>query len=123
MGNKQAGWRGNPSALHIMSQRQQSRAAQSFGAGGYGLCKVDNKAVFANMHDPDYQKILAMCCEGKRFLEKIKRFDMPGFVPPAGYVSEMKNYGILPDDLPDEAVIDVYATDRRYWQSLWYRPE
>ena len=91
-------------------------------AGGYGLCKVENEAVFANTQDPDYRKILAMCREGKRFLEKIKRFDMPGFVPPAGYVNEMKNYGILPDDLPDGAAIDVYATDRKYWQSLWHKP-
>ncbi|MHC4228389.1 MAG: HzsA-related protein [Planctomycetota bacterium] len=91
-------------------------------AGGYGLCKVENEAVFANTQDPDYQKILAMCREGKKYLEEIKRFDMPGFIPPAGYVNEMKNYGILPDDLPDGAAIDVYATDRKYWQSLWYKP-
>ena len=91
-------------------------------AGGYGLCQVENAVVFANTHDPDYQKILAMCQEGKRFLEEIKRFDMPDFVPPAGYVREMKNYGILPADLPDGTVIDVYVTDRKYWQSLWHKP-
>jgi cytochrome c553 len=92
-------------------------------AGGYGFCKVDDVAVFAGTQDPDYQKILAMCRQGKRNLEKIKRFDMPGFVPPAGYVSEMKKYGILPADLPKDAAIDVYATDRKYWQSLWHKAE
>jgi hypothetical protein len=91
-------------------------------AGGYGLCQVEKAVVFANTRDPDYQKILAMCQEGKRFLEEIKRFDMPDFVPPAGYVREMKNYGILPADLPDGTVIDVYVTDRKYWQSLWHKP-
>ena len=91
-------------------------------AGGYGLCQVEKVVVFANTRDPDYQKILAMCQEGKRFLEEIKRFDMPDFVPPAGYVREMKNYGILPADLPDGTVIDVYVTDRKYWQSLWHKP-
>jgi len=34
----------------------------------------------------------------------------------------MKRYGVLPRDLPADAPIDVYATDRRYWQSLWHRP-
>jgi len=97
-------------------------------AGGYGLCRIEKPdgqtaAVFVNTEDGDYQKILAMCREGKQRLEQIKRFDMPGFVPPAGYVNEMKRYGILPDDLPDDTEIDVYATDREYWQSLWYRPD
>jgi mono/diheme cytochrome c family protein len=92
-------------------------------AGGYGFCKVNSAPVFADTQDPDYQKILAMCRQGKRNLEEIKRFDMPGFVPPAGYVSEMKRYGILPADLSEDAVIDVYATDRKYWQSLWHKPD
>jgi hypothetical protein len=91
-------------------------------AGGYGFCKVNDAPVFADKQDADYQKILAMCREGKRNLEEIKRFDMPGFIPPAGYVSEMKRYGILPTDLPEDTVIDVYATDRKYWQSLWHKP-
>ncbi|MFH1717672.1 MAG: hypothetical protein ABIF19_10000, partial [Planctomycetota bacterium] len=97
-------------------------------AGGYGLCRVNQPdgrtaAVFSNTEDGDYQKILAMCREGKKCLEQIKRFDMPGFTPPAGYVSEMKRYGVLPADLPDDATIDVYAIDRKYWQSLWYDPD
>jgi hypothetical protein len=35
----------------------------------------------------------------------------------------MKRYGILPADQPDDAAVDVYATDRAYWQSLWYRED
>ncbi len=33
----------------------------------------------------------------------------------------MKRYDILPADLPDDAAVDVYATERAYWRSLWYR--
>ncbi|NIP27985.1 MAG: hypothetical protein GWN67_07205 [Phycisphaerae bacterium] len=105
-------------------------APLSAEAGGYGLCKKRGKngrlgeavTVFADTNDRDYQKILAMCRDGKRRLEEIKRFDMPGFRPTPGYVREMKRYGILPNDLPENAPIDVYATDRAYWRSLWWRP-
>ena len=93
-------------------------------AGGYGVCKQSGEpvTVFADANDPDYQKILALCIEGKRRLEEIKRFDMPGFRPSPGYVREMQRYGILPRDLPEGAPIDVYATDQAYWRSLWWRP-
>ena len=35
----------------------------------------------------------------------------------------MKKYGILPDsfDLAKDP-IDIYKTDQRYWESLWYYP-
>ncbi|UCG56167.1 MAG: PD40 domain-containing protein [Phycisphaerales bacterium] len=100
-------------------------------AGGYGRCKVTNNrsqpsesaAVFASTDDPDYQKILVMCRDGKRRLEEMRRFDMSGFVPPAAYVREMKKYGVLPGDLPDGTAIDVYETDRKYWRSLWHNPD
>jgi hypothetical protein len=99
-------------------------------AGGYGLCKQRDEngstgapvTVFAGTEDPDYEKILAVCKRGKRQLEQNKRFDMPGFRPTASYVREMKRYGILPNDLPEDAPIDVYATDRAYWRSLWWCP-
>jgi hypothetical protein len=99
-------------------------------AGGYGLCRQrdangrlgESVTVFADTNDQDYQKILAMCRDGKRRLEEIKRFDMPGFRPTPGYVREMKRYGILPNDLPEAAPIDVYATDRAYWRSKWWQP-
>jgi hypothetical protein len=97
-------------------------------AGGYGLCvsgdpesaEDTQRAVFADQQDPDYQKILAVCREGKTHLERIKRFDMAGFVPPAPYLREMRRYGVLPHDIGDGTPIDCYRTDRKYWQSLWY---
>ena len=99
-------------------------------AGGYGLCKPTGKnitpdprtPVFADANDPDYQKILALCRTGKEHLGRIKRFDMPDFRPRQAYVREMKRYGILPKDLPADAAIDIYATDRAYWRSLWHEP-
>jgi hypothetical protein len=98
-------------------------------ASGRNICRpwnADDKneqaepAVFPDTTDPDYQKILALCRAGKQHLETIKRFDMPGFRPLPSYVREMKRYGILPPDLPEDALIDVYATDQANWQSLWY---
>ncbi|MHC4485423.1 MAG: hypothetical protein ACYS4T_09450 [Planctomycetota bacterium] len=48
---------------------------------------------------------------------------MPGFAPRQAYVREMKRYGILPKDIAADAHVDVYATDRAYWRSLWYKPD
>ena len=99
-------------------------------AGGYNLCKERNEdesfgqtiTVFADPNDPDYQKILAMCRDGYEHLEKIKRFDMPGFRPTQSYIREMKRYGLLPNNLAEDAIIDVYETDQAYWCSLWWQP-
>jgi hypothetical protein len=121
---------------HIMFNLSRPRkslillAPLATDAGGYGLCKKRNEnssfgeyvTVFAGTNDPDYRKILAMCRQGKRHLNEIKRFDMPDFRPTTSYVREMKRYGILPENLPDGAPIDVYATDRAYWRYLWWRP-
>lgn len=88
-------------------------------AGGYGRCVDSNGApVFRGTDDPDYQAILALCEAGKTRLEIIKRFDMPGFRPPEPYLREMKRYKVLPSDLPDDAPVDPYATDRAYWRSF-----
>jgi hypothetical protein len=105
-------------------------APMATDAGGYGLCKQRNEngsfgesvTIFADPNDPDYQKVLALCRRGKRRLEEIKRFDMPGFRPTLSYIREMERYGILPNDLAEGALIDVYALDRAYWRSLWWRP-
>jgi len=79
--------------------------------------------VFKDTNDPDYKTILAFCTAAKRSLDTIKRFDMPGFIPRPGYIREMKKYGILPESLdPAKTPIDCYATDRRYFESLWYYP-
>ncbi|MBL7153219.1 MAG: PD40 domain-containing protein, partial [Phycisphaerae bacterium] len=92
-------------------------APLSRSAGGYALCRTRDKdqskpaTVFADANDPDYQKILAMCTAGRDHLEKIKRFDMPGFRPIDQYVREMQRFGIITDNA---APIDVYRTDRAY---------
>ncbi len=84
----------------------------------------DNNAdVFTDTDDPYYQELLASICELKNDLDRRKRFDMPDFRPREDYVREMKKYGILPADCnPDTDPVDVYALDRAYWKSLWYRP-
>jgi hypothetical protein len=97
-------------------------------AGGYGLCRAPDAAagtgaVLANRADPDYRKLLAMCEAGRRKLDEIKRFDMPGFRPRPEYVREMKRYGVLPlsfDAITDP--LDVYALERRYWDLAGWDP-
>ena len=100
-------------------------------AGGYGTCQAKAKPakegekapdVFADAQDPDYQKILAMIVDGKKYLDEHKRFDMPGFRPGEPYLREMKRYGILPAGLGPNDPVDPYATDRAYWKSFWYVP-
>lgn len=99
-------------------------------AGGMALCKETTgetkgrtATVFANTDDPDYRKLLAAVQTAKEYLDTIKRFDMPGFRPRDAYVREMKRYGIIPGNQDPGTPIDPYATDRAYWESLWYRPE
>jgi cytochrome c5 len=96
-------------------------------SGGWGLCRDpktrERRTVFADTADPGYQALLALCVAGKDSLaEGTRRFDMPGFLPRADWVREMKRYGILPVDLVPTAPIDCYATEQKYWQSLWYLP-
>lgn len=94
--------------------------------GGWGLCRDPKTqkivSVFTSKTDPDYRKLLAFCEAGKSHLESIKRFDMPGFQPRSEWVREMARYGILSTNSSGEDTIDVYATERRYWKSLWYQP-
>jgi len=99
-------------------------APLSSKSGGLELCRdtADKPAVvFTGTDDPDYTTLLAMVAAGRENLETIKRFDMPGFKPRPQYVREMRRYGVLPADHPDDAEIDVYETDRKYWESLWHR--
>ncbi len=91
-------------------------APRAKSAGGLEAC---GPAAFADTRDPDFQLILAAIRETKGKLDEIKRFDMAGFQPRAEYVREMQRFGILPADWPAGAPLDVYATDRQYWQSLW----
>jgi len=87
-------------------------------AGGYGVCGP----VFRSTDDADFKILLAVINEAKEYLEKIKRFDMSGFRPAPEYIREMKRFGILPTDHKPGDPIDVYETDRKYWQSMWHRP-
>ncbi len=94
-------------------------------AGGLGICRKDEERpanVFADTGDSDYQTLLHMVAAGKENLDTIKRFDMPGFQPPPQYLREMRRYGVLPADHPDDAPVDPYELDQRYWRSLWHQP-
>jgi hypothetical protein len=87
-------------------------------AGGYALCGE----VFTSAEDPDFRRLLSGIQEAKAHLESIQRFTMPGFRPEPEYVREMKRYGILPETHQAGDPLNVYDTDRRYWESLWHRP-
>jgi hypothetical protein len=105
-------------------------APLSKAAGGLDLCRPRSKAarekarpIFADTKDPDYGKLLANVVAAKKHLDKIKRFDMPGFIPNAHYLREMKSYGALPASFdPARDRIDPYRIDEVYWQSFWHRP-
>ena len=96
-------------------------------AGGYGACEPRKDGqpkgpVFASKDDPDYRTLLAMIVAGQQKLDLVKRFDMAGFRPPLPYLREMVRYGVL-GAMPKEGdTVDAYALDRRYWESLWYKP-
>jgi len=96
-------------------------------AGGWGLCKSansnDTSVVFADKNDPDYKKLLAMCNAGKEYLKQVKRFDMPDFRPRAEWVREMKRYGILQESTGSNDVTNAYSTEKKYWESLWWKPQ
>ena len=88
-------------------------------SGGLAICK---EAVFKTKDDPLYQAMLAAIRDARDRLNEGKRFDMPGFRPNEHYIREMQRFGILPKDLKATDPIDVYATDRKYWDSFNYRP-
>ena len=98
--------------------------------GGLELCRAlgaDGKpesrsaVTFATNTDADYAKILPAITEAGKYLQTIKRFDMAGFHPRPEWLREMKRYGVLPAEATT-ATVDVYDTEKRYWESLWYRP-
>jgi len=105
-------------------------------AGGWGVCgdpRVKEKnakphadspeararGVFRSTKEADYRRLVAAIAGAKAELDRIKRFDMPGFRPNVHYVREMKRYGILPKHLKATDPIDVYRTDQAYWRSFW----
>lgn len=85
-------------------------------AGGLELCP---EITFRSTQDADYQTLLSMIQDGEQFLNQIKRFDMPGFLPRVEYLREMKRYGVLPKDHPEDQPLDVYQLDQAYWRALW----
>ncbi|MEI7728300.1 MAG: hypothetical protein WCO56_01960 [Verrucomicrobiota bacterium] len=95
------------------------RAPLAKEAGGLGLCK---QVSFKDKNDPLYKSMLAMLQNAHDRLEQGKRFDMPGFRPNEHYLREMQRFGILPKDLGPNTPVDIYATDRAYWDSFYYKP-
>jgi hypothetical protein len=97
-------------------------------AGGLELSKKTKTAkhcekVFKDTNDPDYKALLGLITAGKKNLDTIKRFDMPGFKPRPGYIREMKRYGALPNTYDSEKdSINIYEVDKKYFESLWYYP-
>jgi hypothetical protein len=93
-------------------------------SGGLELCSdMTGQPVvtFRDTRDPDYRTLLEMVRAGQAELQRIKRFDIPGFQPRPAYLREMRRYGVLSPDHPDDAPVDPYDLDARYWRQLWYR--
>jgi len=111
-----------PGSVVNLSHPQHSlalRAPLARSAGGLELC---DKTVFADTSDALYQRLLAQFKRAQRLLFQVKRYDMPDFRPRPEYIREMKRFGALPADFGPDDPIDVYETDRRYWESFWYQP-
>ena len=107
--------------LYNLSRPEKSLqllAPLSKSAGGYGICGN----IFTTTADADFQQLLAGIKEAKAHLESMTRFNMTHYHPEPEYIREMKRYGILPQSFPAGDAVDVYDTDRRYWQSLWPKP-
>ena len=101
------------------------RAPLAKAAGGLGLCtNALGAAVFVTLDDPAYHTLFNMIEAGRKRLDEIKRFDMPGFRPRPEYLRELRRYGILSAafDL-DKGQADGYALDRLYWDSFIYLPQ
>ncbi|HSV98670.1 MAG TPA: hypothetical protein VLI39_00750 [Sedimentisphaerales bacterium] len=89
-------------------------------AGGWGTCA----GPFTGTDDPDYRSLLSLTQDRKKQYDQPPRFGMPGFRPNRQYIREMKRFGVLPADFdPAADPIDIFETDRRYWQLFWYRPD
>jgi hypothetical protein len=124
-----------PYALYNLTRPEKSivlLAPLAQDAGGWGSCKEIKPdgnfgaavKVFTSKDDPDYRRMLERITASRDELNRIKRFDMPGFVPNAQYLREMKRYGILPAAFdPAKDKFDVFEIDQAYWRSLWFVPD
>jgi len=113
----------NQQTLQNLSRPEYSRmllAPLSKKAGGYGICETKSgKPVLTSRDAPEYKALLAGITKNKNDLDRIKRFDMPDFVPNEHYVREMKRFGMLAPDHDKSAPVDCYELDRKYWKSHW----
>ena len=92
-------------------------APLSQDAGGYGLCREDEKVVFATKKDERYVTLLQAIQDSKTYLDSIKRFDMENFVVRPEYYREMVRFGIVDKDMPRE-LVNPYEADQKYWESV-----
>ena len=116
----------NQQTLQNLSRPEYSRmilAPLSKTAGGYGICEAKSgRAVLTSRDAPEFQSLLAQLDRNQKELDRIKRFDMPDFIPNEHYLREMKRFGILPADHDDSRHLDYYELDEQYWQSFWVDP-
>jgi hypothetical protein len=113
----------NQQTLQNLSRPEYSRlvlAPLSREAGGYGICQEKSgKRVLTSRRAGEFQSLLAQMQKASDGLNRIKRFDMPDFVPSRHYLRQMKQFGILPADHDDSKPVDCYALDQKYWRSHW----
>jgi hypothetical protein len=89
-------------------------------AGGWGTCR----SAFTGKDDIAYKILLAAIKKQKERLDSVPRFGTPEFKPNKQYVREMKRFGVLPAEFNlSRDPIDVFETDRRYWEQFWCRPQ
>jgi hypothetical protein len=75
------------------------------------------RPVFEGRDDPDYIKLLESNRQASAYLKQVTRADMPGFIPPPGWLNAMKHIGLLPPDLdPRRTPVDVYEIEEKYYQ-------
>ena len=132
VGKRPSGGSLDPDIIYNLTAPEKSLALLmplAADAGGNGPSHKKRKSddppvvIFKDQTDPDYQALLSIITSRKSRLDKIKRFDMPGFRPNKHYLREMKFYGVLPPDFdPENDPVDPYDLDRRYWESLRHRP-
>ena len=95
-------------------------------AGGLGYCRKGkgSHAVYKSKSDPGYKALLDYMNVLKKAQDNNKRYNMPGFKPNGHYIQNMKRYGIIPADYdPKTQEIDVFKTDRDYWESVRWKPQ
>jgi len=113
----------NQQTLQNLTRPEYSRmvlAPLSKKAGGYGICEAKSgKAVLTSRDAREYKSLLADISKTKGELDRIKRYDMPGFIPNKHYLREMKRFGMLPANHDDSDLVDFYTLDQEYWKSHW----